>query len=240
MLTENELRRICGRVADDGFPAGVVAHFWGRGLVYFSAAEAAARGLPAVPPAAGRCLAAFSDALELAHGLVATITDDDWQRPTPCADWNVRALVNHMVGSARMVTWGLLGRTIGPDFYGNHLGPDPIASYREAIDEVVGIYRADPTLLGRMLDLGWGVLPGDELAIMFAGDHLVHAWDVARSLGLPTDFDHELVARVRVFGDPYADRFRSPGMFDPAVEPPADATPMDLFAHFVGRGLTVG
>ena len=58
--------------------------------------------------------------------------------------------------------------------------------------------------------------------------------------GLPTDFDHELVARVRVFGDPYADRFRSPGMFDPAAEPPADATPMDLFAHFVGRGLTVG
>jgi uncharacterized protein (TIGR03086 family) len=152
----------------------------------------------------------------------------------------MKALVNHMVGSAHMVTWGLLGHTIDAEFYGNHLGPDPIASYREAIDEVIGVYSADPTLLTRTLDVGWSVLPGDELAIMFAGDHLVHAWDVARSLGLPTDFDHELVARVGGYGAAYADGFRSPGMFDPPVEPPAEATPMDRLAHYVGRGLTVG
>jgi len=239
VLTENELRLLCGPVGDDDFPPGVVAHFWGRGLVYFAAGEAQARGLPEVPPAAGRCLAAFSDALELAHGLVATITDDDWRRPTPCGEWTLRALLNHMVGSAHMVTFGLLGKPIGPEFYGNHLGPDPIASYREAVDEVIGTYAADQTLLLRTLDLGWGAITGAELAIMFAGDHLVHAWDVARSLGRPTDFDHELVGRVRVFGDPYADQWRSPGMFDPAVEPPADANPMDRFAHFVGRGLTL-
>jgi uncharacterized protein (TIGR03086 family) len=170
---------------------------------------------------------------------VSTITDDDWHRPTPCGEWDVRALLNHMVGSARMVTWGLLGNTIGPEFYGNHLGPDPIASYREAIDEVIGTYEANPLLLVRTLDVGWSVRTGAELAIMFAGDHLVHAWDVARSLGLPTDFDHELVRRVRSFGDAYADQWRSPGMFDPAVEPPADANTMDVFAHFAGRGHTL-
>jgi uncharacterized protein (TIGR03086 family) len=239
VLTENELRVLCGPIADDEFPSGVVAHFWGRGLVYFSSEEAAARGLPNVPPAEARSLAAFSDALELAYGLVARITEVDWSRPTPCSEWDVRALVNHMVGSAHMVTFGLLGRTITPEFYGNHLGPDPIASYRAAIDEVIGIYSADPTLLVRTLDLGWSVQRGADLAIMFTGDHLVHAWDVARSLGLPTDFDHELVRRVRAFGDDYADQWRGPGMFDPAVDPPAGANPMDCFAHYVGRGHTL-
>jgi uncharacterized protein (TIGR03086 family) len=239
VLTENEVRILCGSVADDDFPSGVVAHFWGRGLVYFSANEATARGLPSVPPAAGRSLAAFSDALELAYSLVEQITDEDWRRPTPCGEWDVRALVNHMVGSAHKVSFGLLGTPVGPEFYGNHLGPDPVASYRDAIDEVIGLYSADPTLLVRTLQLGWGVHAGAELAIMFAGDHLVHAWDLARSLGLPTDFDHELVRRVRAFGDDYADRWRSPGMFDPPVEPTPDANPMDRFAHFVGRGHTL-
>ncbi len=235
VFTEQELSLVCGVHASAALPDGVVAHFWGGGLVYFSADEAVARGLPEVSPAQGKALADLVASMELAFSFVAQIPDDGWFGGTPCAEWNVRALVNHMVGSAHMVSFGLRGDTIGPEFYGNHLGRNPVASYREAIDEVVGLYRADPTALGRVLVLPWGTITGADLAIMFGGDHLVHAWDVARSLHLPTDFDHDLVARIRVFGDPYAARTRGPEMFDVAVEPAADASPMDRFAAFIGR-----
>lgn len=235
VFTEQELAFVCGPNASAALPDDVVAHFWGGGLVFFSAAEASARGLPSVSSIHGRALADLAASMELAYAHVVRIPDDDWSRSTPCAEWNVRALVNHMVGSAHMVSYGLRGDPIGPEFYGNHLGHDPVASYREAIDEVIGLYRSDPTLLARPLILPWGTLTGAELAVMFAGDHLVHAWDVARSLGLPTDFDHKLVARIRVFGDPYAARTRGPEMFDEPVEPAVDATPMDRFAAFIGR-----
>ena len=212
-----------------------MAHFWGAGLVYFSPTEAAARGLPPVTPSDAQSLADLAESFEVAFRLTAKIPDDAWKRPSTCDAWNVRALVNHMVGSAHMVAHSLTGREIGPEFYGSHLGPDPVVSYRESIDEVLGLYRAKPTLLAQTLTVAWGQITGADLAIMFAADHLVHAWDVARSIGEPTDFDHALVARIRAFGDAYATDHRGPEMFDAPTEPPTDANPMDRLAAFVGR-----
>lgn len=235
VLTEKELAEICGPEAVGNLPMDTVAHFWGAGVVFFSEQEAVARDLPRVSPEEARCLADLAQSMELAYSLVARIPADAWGRSTPCSEWNLRGLINHMVGSARMVSYGVRGDHIGPEFYRNHLGADPVASYRDAIDEVISLYRADPTVLGRPLPLSWGTMSGAALAEMFAADHLVHAWDVARSLGLPTDFDHGLVARLRSFGDGYADQHRVPGMFDPPVPASADATPMDRFAAFIGR-----
>lgn len=235
VLTEQELAFLCGPDAAASLPEDLVAHFWGAGLVYFRPDEAAARALPPIAPDEGRALADIAHSLELAYAHVAQITPEAWSLPTTCDAWNVRALVNHMVGSAHMVSYGLTDRHIGPEFYRNHLGPDPIVSYRDAIDELVGLYRSDPMLLLRTLPLPWGPMTGAELATMFAADHLVHAWDTARSLGLPTDFDHGLVARIRAFGDDYADSHRGPDMFDTALDAPADANPMDHLAAFLGR-----
>ena len=83
--------------------------------------------------------------------------------------------------------------------------------------------------------MAWGVLTGADLAIMFAADHLVHAWDVARSIGQPVDPDPALVARIRLFGDGYVATHRGPEMFDDAVEAAVDAAPLDRLAAYVGR-----
>jgi uncharacterized protein (TIGR03086 family) len=236
VFTENELEIVCGANAANDLPADVVSYFWGAGLVYFSSQEAVSRGLPPISVPNARALADFAHSMEIAYQLVRQVPDEAWGLPTPCSEWNLRALVNHMIGSARMVSFGLRGDLIGPEFYGNHLGPDPVVSYRNAIDEVIALYRRSPMLLDSVIAMPWGSLTGAELAIMFAGDHLVHAWDVARSLGLPTDFDHKLIARIRIFGDGYVARTRGPGMFSEAVEAADDANPMDRFAAFIGRG----
>ncbi len=247
VLTEQELRFICGAEVvnslyeigasahPDGPLADVIAHPWGNGVVFFSPEEAAARSLPATTPHAARAFADLVQGLDIAYRLVARISQDDWARSTPCAEWNVRALVNHMVGSAHMVSFGMTGRAIGPEFYGNHLGADPIASYAEAIKEIREIYRADPEVLTRTLTLPWADMTGAALSTMFAADHLIHAWDVARTLGRPADFDHDLVARLRRFGDAYVAAHRGPEMFDAETEAPSDATPMDRLAAYVGR-----
>ena len=238
LLTAQELRVLCGVCAADAvdeLPFTIAAHFWGGGVVYLSGEGAIARGLPAVAVADAQALTDFAQACELAFSMVSKVPVDGWAAATPCADWDMRALVNHMVGSARMVAFGVTGRPIGPEFYRSHLGPDPVASYRAAIDEAVGACRSDPGALGRTLDMPWGQLSGARLAIMFAADHLIHAWDVAKSVGVPLEVDDGLVARVRSFGDSYAAQHRSPGMFDAEVGAAPDASPMDRLAAFVGR-----
>jgi uncharacterized protein (TIGR03086 family) len=235
VLTEQELRAICGPDAEAELPDDVVAHFWGAGLVWFTAAEAAARGLPPLAPRDGRALADLVAALELARAQVDQVPDDGWSGPTPCCLWDVRALVNHMTGSARMVTWGLTARTIDASFGRDHVGDDPRGAYGAAVDELVGVLRSDPGSMAAMHELPWANMRGADFALMFAGDHLVHAWDVARSLGLPTSFDDRLVARVRSATDDYVATHRGPGMFDPATEAPAGASAMDHLAAYVGR-----
>ena len=82
VLTANELVLLCGADAVESLPADVVAHFWGEGLVYFSALEATARGLPVVAPAAGQCLADLAQSMELAYSFVRQIPADRWDGPT--------------------------------------------------------------------------------------------------------------------------------------------------------------
>ncbi len=235
VLTERELTILCGADAVTCLPDDIVAHVWGCGAVYFSAVEAASRSLPTVAPASARAFADLVQSLDIAYRLVAKIGVDDWARPTPCSAWNVRALVSHMVGSAHMVSFGMTGRAIGPEFSGNPLDDDLIASYGEAIAEIRELYRTDPDVLTRRLLLPWGSITGADLSTMFAADHLVHAWDVARSLGLGTDFDHDLVARLRRFGENYAAAHRGPEMFDAEQPAPNNATPMDQLAALAGR-----
>jgi uncharacterized protein (TIGR03086 family) len=240
LLTERELITLCGQDAQDRLPTSAVGYFWGAGIVVLDGDAAARRGLPPTTVAAARSLADLAEAFDHATRLVDTLadadqTDDRWSAPTPCDAWDLRGLLNHMVGSARMVTDGVTGRAIGPAFYSDHLGPDPVASYRDAAAEAVEAYRSDPTVLHRTLTMPWADLSGAELAVMFAADHLVHAWDVARTLDLELDVDPGLVERIRAFGDDYVAAHREPGMFGPEQAVPADASAIDRLAAYVGR-----
>ena len=43
---------------------------------------------------------------------VAQIMDDQWELPTPCTEWDVRALLNHIVYGNRWVVPIMAGKTI--------------------------------------------------------------------------------------------------------------------------------
>jgi uncharacterized protein (TIGR03086 family) len=212
-----------------------VAHFWGAGLVWFSLDEAAARGLPYLAAKDGRALADLAATVALARSVVEQVPDDAWDRPTPCRDWDVRDLLNHMAGSAAMVTYGLVDRTIDASFYGDHVGDDPRGAFGRAADELLGVLRSSPMSLGATHLLPWAEMRGADLALMFAGDQLVHAWDLASSIGVAVEFDDGLVARIRAATDDYVDSHRGPGMFGEATTARPDASAIDRLAAHVGR-----
>src|SRR5665811_2617279 len=76
---------------------------------------------------------------------VAAVKDDQWVDPTPCAQWSVRELVNHVVAEELWTAPLLGGKTIqevGSQFDGDVLGDDPARTARLAADEAAAIVDA--------------------------------------------------------------------------------------------------
>ncbi|TDW16984.1 TIGR03086 family metal-binding protein [Kribbella kalugense] len=143
--------------------------------------------------------------------LVAGVRADQWSAPTPCSDWDVRALVNHVVGEERWAVPLMAGKTIaevGDTLDGDLLGDDPVATATFAARE------ADVAAAAAIdkVHLSYGDEDPHEYLRQLAADHLIHGWDLAVAIGVPPRMDAALVDEV---GTWFADReqiYRSAGM----------------------------
>jgi uncharacterized protein (TIGR03086 family) len=129
---------------------------------------------------------------------VSRVGDDDWHRPTPCRDWDVRALVNHLAGEdlwTRPLVEGATMEEVGDRFDGDLLGDDPceVAS-AAAAEAVAAVSRRTPEQ--GVVHLSFGETPIEEYVRQLAADHLVHAWDLAAATGQSRDLDPALVGEV--------------------------------------------
>ena len=128
-----------------------------------------------------------------------------WSSPTPCADWDVRALVNHVVGEDRWTPPLMDGRTIadvGSSLDGDLLGHDPVNAGRTAaIDAIDSVAQRLP--LDQVVHLSYGDESPAEYVMQLSADHLIHGWDLAAAVGAPRDLDADLVEAVAAW---YAER----------------------------------
>ena len=69
--------------------------------------------------------------------LIAAVTDDQRSRPTPCPEYDVQTLVNHIVGWVRVFDAGAHGRSVGGDPAKYQVGSDPAGEFRAAADSIV-------------------------------------------------------------------------------------------------------
>jgi uncharacterized protein (TIGR03086 family) len=167
---------------------------------------------------------------------VDAIGDEHWHRPTPCTEWDVRALVNHLVYENVWTPEMFAGRTVaevGDRFDGDLLGADPkgawAAASRVALDAV-----AEEGALDRTVHLSFGDFPAREYVMQLFADHLIHAWDLARGIGGDERLDPELVeACADWFGAATEQGYRAAGAIGPALPVARDADPQaKLLARF--------
>lgn len=166
---------------------------------------------------------------------VREIADDQWSDPTPCDEWNVRDLVNHVTVEDLWVPPLLEGKTlaeVGDRFDGDILGDEPKAAWSEASSAAV---RAVEGTASHAVHTSMGEMPMNEyLAQMFA-DHLIHAWDLARAIGADEELDPELVSECYRQSLPMDEIMRSSGVYGPRVVPPAGAGPQQRLLALYGR-----
>ncbi|MGI9085906.1 MAG: TIGR03086 family metal-binding protein [Aeromicrobium sp.] len=164
---------------------------------------------------------------------VEQITVDQWDRPTPCSEWDVRALVNHLVYEERWTEPLVDGRTIedvGTSLDGDLLGDDPLAALAaSAAEAVAAVDERVPA--GGTVQLSFGDVPITEYVMQLTADHLVHGWDLAAATGMNRILDPELVAEVLDWFAPQEDTWRGAGAIGPRSDAGGDPQ-SDLLAAY--------
>jgi uncharacterized protein (TIGR03086 family) len=179
---------------------------------------------------------ALNQALQSTLAVLTKAGPGDLDAATPCASWDVRALVSHFVGTARW--WAALvgGQDAAAD--ADYAAGDAVAAYEESSRLAVAAFAVEGALDKTVL-LPFGEFPGAVLRDLAATEQFIHGWDLARAIGYPAALDPELaswlLSRARLV---ITEAYRGPdgqALFGPVVEAPAGACPADQLAAFLGR-----
>jgi uncharacterized protein (TIGR03086 family) len=184
-----------------------------------------------------------ADVLERACQSTAEVLEKvhsaDLDRPTPCASWNVRDVVNHIVGGtgffAELAEKGAV-TDHGDD--ADCTATDFAAIFRRQAERLVAAFRA-PGAMTKPMTLPFGDLPGSVCVWIAAGDIFTHGWDLAKATGQPTDLEPDVATRLLTQIEPILpDSMRGPdgeAAFGPRVEIADLAPAADRLAAFEGR-----
>jgi uncharacterized protein (TIGR03086 family) len=143
------------------------------------------------------------------------VPPDGWNAPTPCPEWDVRQLVNHMTrGNLNYVR--LVRGATSAQFLAQRdadaLGDDPVAAFTGSVRVCAAAFAEDGAL-DRVVDYPLGRLTGRRALAVRTADSVVHTWDLARALGADETLDPDLVAWV---GDGYDDIYAGLAVTAPA------------------------
>ena len=165
--------------------------------------------------------------------VLVNVTFDQLSSPTPCPEWDVKALIDHVIaGNQRVVERA--GGELEP------LPEDLIAAHRASAEAAHETF-AQPQALTRTYQLPIGELRGTAFIELRTSDLLAHAWDLAVATGQPTDLDPELAECVLAFSKQMMSRpgLRGDGRPFGDEQLCGDKRPAaDRVAAFLGRRLS--
>lgn len=179
----------------------------------------------------------MANGIEEFHKRLKTLDASQWGARTPCAEWDVRTLVNHVTGELLWIPPLLEGKTVpevGDRFDGDVLGDDPQATWLGAVAGAEAAAAA-PGALDGIAHLSFGDFPASDYLGQVTSDAIIHAWDLARALGVDDRWDPAISEFVVAFMDPQIEAWRSAGAFGPAVDVPPGADTQDRLLAQTGR-----
>ncbi|MEV4007723.1 TIGR03086 family metal-binding protein [Actinomadura sp. NPDC049753] len=179
------------------------------------------------------------EAADLYLSIVAQVKPDALRLPTPCPDWTLHGLLRHQVSQDEGFAAAARGEGARLSAWrGGDLGDDPFAAARASADLVTRAFaEAAPDAELALPEIRDGGAFPAALAISFHFvDLVVHAWDVAASIGAAWEPPGGLVEASLKVAAIVPEEGRGPGdSFAPAVPSPAGAEPRDRLLTLLGR-----
>jgi uncharacterized protein (TIGR03086 family) len=176
-------------------------------------------------------------ALDATQRIVAGIRPDQLTQPTPASEWDVRALLNHVVAGNLWAAELAAGRTIeevGDRLDGDVLGGDLVAAYDASSKVAAEVFEA-PGALDAPCAVSYGPVPGSVYAGHRFLDVLIHGWDLATATGQDTTLDPDLVQGCLEVLEPQLPMLQASGAFGTPVETPPNADPQTRLLGMLGR-----
>jgi uncharacterized protein (TIGR03086 family) len=168
--------------------------------------------------------------------LIAGVDEDNRDARTPCAEYDAKAMVDHLIGWLQVFESGSHGRRFEGDASSYRSGDDPAGEYRALAAGLVegwrehGFDRTVPMM-------GDDPMPASMVFNMTLMEELTHGWDLAVATGQPVPYTDEEAAETLARAEKTLPaQYRGEGMsFGEIVEVSADAPPMDRLVGFMGR-----
>ena len=157
---------------------------------------------------------------------------------TPCDEWNVRRLIDHLLAGQQMFAAGPFGRTVAPPEGPppQLVGTDPATQYEQARTATINAYAQPGTLAGTVRG-GAGEVPAAQILGVAFCDQPIHGWDLARATSQDTTTPADLAAVAwRCSRAASPTKRRGPGKhFKTAVSAPEGANHQDKLIAYCGR-----
>ncbi|MGQ0805042.1 MAG: TIGR03086 family metal-binding protein [Actinomycetota bacterium] len=190
-------------------------------------------------------LKSLEGAFDRTGQMVEALRPEDRDLPTPCAEWDVHALLAHLVGV--IAAFEDVASGDEPEVPVTDLPPHlqalgeerikdgPVDGYRDTARRTLAAWQQRGSLDGTVfLPMGFG-MPADGAIVIVTLDALVHGWDLGRAIGADTEIDPALAeAALEAAQGFVSDQLRGTA-FGAAIDVPADASPTDRLVAFLGR-----
>ena len=178
----------------------------------------------------------YLEALDEVDRHMQAIAPDQWRNPTPCTEWDLRALVDHVVYETLWLPDLVAGKTlaeVGDRYEGERLGDDPLGAWNAARSAAVD------GISGSSLDVPVHTSAGETTADDYLAEMLfdasIHGWDVARAIGIdhliPDDVARDLTAWLA----PQVEEWIAAGIVAPPIEVGDDVDPPTRLIALTGR-----
>lgn len=180
----------------------------------------------------------FARALDQTEQQVAAVRPDELSNPTPCADYDVRALLGHVVAVLHKIARVGAGADVRdvPDVIDGIDDDGWAGAVARARGEVERVW-ADDKALDHLVTLPWATLPGRVVLDAYTHEFTVHSWDLAHATDRVAELDPDLAALALDAFPKFAppEERSGQGPFGPAVPVPDDADVYTRLAAYLGR-----
>lgn len=175
-------------------------------------------------------LDALDRTFDHAHGVIAGVRPEQFADKTPCAEWTVRELLDHMISVVANIGSAAAGKE--PSEF--DLAAHPAAQFQAVAAAALDAWRA-PGALDSVLDVAVRPMPGRMLAGINLLDTATHAWDLAVATGQPAALPDDVATAAMEASRATISPELRPGRFGPEVPAPDGASATDALVAFLGR-----
>ncbi len=184
-------------------------------------------------------LTTMQRACESTERFVERVTPAQYGLPTPCTEWDVRALLNHLIGTLALGQALLadvppavnMGPGDLPDV--DLVGDEPAKAYRVGVEALLAAAADDA--ITRTHETPFGAMPGAVLVGFTTVDILVHGWDLAKATGQDPTLDASLAEQMLGFAHQTLSEDARAPRIGPEVAVEAGAGATDRLVGFFGR-----